>query len=84
MARARGTGRIFQRGQVFWVAYWGPDPRRPSRRKRFFESSGSSDPRDANRLLRRRLQEIHGDRFVGPQQERVTVAELLKQYQTHR
>ena len=84
MARARGTGRIFQRGPVFWVAYWGPDPRRPSRRKRFFESSGSSDPRDANRLLRRRLQEIHGERFVGPQQERVTVAELLKQYQTHR
>ena len=38
MARARGTGRIFQRCPVFWVAYWGPDPRRPSRRKRFFES----------------------------------------------
>jgi integrase len=84
MPRARGTGRIFRRGQVFWVAYYGPDPRHPSRRKRFFESTGSTDRRDAERLLRQRLHEIHGDNFVGPQQERVTVAELLKQYQTHR
>ena len=84
MPRARGTGRIFRRGQVFWVAYYGPDHRHPSRRKRFFESTGSADRRDAERLLRQRLHEIHGDQFVGPQQERVTVAELLKQYQTHR
>ncbi len=84
MPRARGSGRVFQRGQVFWVAYYGPDPRRPSRRKRFFESTGSADRRDADRLLRQRLHEIHGDHFVGPQQERVTVAVLLKQYQTHR
>ncbi len=84
MGRARGTGRIFQRGRRFWVAYYGPDPKRPSRQKRFFESTGSDERRDAERLLRRRLHEIHGDQFVGPQQERVTVAELLKQYQTHR
>lgn len=84
MPRARGSGRIFQRGQVYWVAYYGPDPRHPSRRKRFFESTGSPDRRDAERLLRQRLHEIHGDHFVGPQQERVTVAALLKEYQTHR
>ncbi len=84
MPRARGTGRVFRRGQIFWVAYYGPDPRHPSHRKRYFESTGSTDRRDAERLLRQRLHEIHGDQFVGPQQERVTVAELLKQYQTHR
>jgi len=84
MPRARGTGRIFRRGQVFWVAYHGPDPRHPSRRKRFFESAGSAERRDADRLLRQRLREIQGEQFVGPQIERVTVSELLQQYKTHR
>src|SRR2546425_1701736 len=84
MSRARGTGRIFQRGRRFWVAYYGPDPKRPSRQKRFFESTGSAERRAAERRLRRRLREIDADQFVEPQQERVTVAELLKQYHMHR
>ena len=83
MTRAHGTGRIFQRGRVWWISYYGPRPLWPGK-KRFFESSGSEKESDAKRLLQRRLKASHGDRFVGPMQEKVTVAELLRQYQTHR
>jgi integrase len=66
------------------IAYFGPDPARPGRKKRYYESAESDDPRIAERALRRRLKEISGDQFVGPQREKVTISELLKEYRTDR
>jgi integrase len=66
----RGQGRIFRRGETWWIAY--------SRSgQEFRESSASAREADAKRLLRQRLGEIHAGRFVGPVQERVTFGELL-------
>jgi integrase len=49
--RERGTGRIWQKGEIWWIQFY--DHGRQVR-----ESSGSTDERDAKRLLRRRLGEV--------------------------
>lgn len=71
----RGEGRIFRRGAVFWIAYYvqGKEYREP----------GGRTERLAEKTLKARLAEKHGDRFIGPEQERVTVSELLADLQTH-
>ncbi|MHC4619729.1 MAG: tyrosine-type recombinase/integrase, partial [Planctomycetota bacterium] len=66
----RGSGRIFQRGNIWWVAY-------SHRGKEHRESSGSRKEADAKRFLKKRLGEIHAQTFIGPSQERVKVSELL-------
>ncbi|MDQ6893026.1 MAG: site-specific integrase [Acidobacteriota bacterium] len=75
----RGTGRVFQRGSRWWVAYWGFKPNGDTGEVR--ESGGDTEEK-ANDLLRRRIREVanHRDgiqKFRGPNQERVTVGELL-------
>ena len=47
----KGNGRVFQRGQLWWIAYY--DNGRECR-----ESSGSRERKEAVRLLRQRLAEI--------------------------
>ena len=76
----RGMGRVFRRKEstLWWVAYC-------QRGKEIRESSGSPDRKAADRLLKRRLQEIGADRlglkrFVGPAQERVTFEDLATDY----
>ncbi len=73
----RGNGRIFQRkGSAFlWCAYY-------LRGKEYRESTGKADPKEAEKFLNRRLKEVGADQigaktFVGPQQERIRVSELL-------
>jgi integrase len=66
--RPYGAGRIFQRGTRWWVAYH-------AHHKEYREPAGTEA--DAKRLLKQRLKEIHGDRFIGPEGERLTVGELL-------
>ena len=68
----KGEGRIFQRGAVFWIAYY-------VRGKEFREPGGKTE-KEAAKRLKARLGEKHGDRFIGPEQERVTVDELLKSF----
>jgi integrase len=63
-------GRLFKRGEMFWIAY-------NHRGREYRESAGSTKEADAGRLLKKRLGEIQGNRFVGPSQERVTFSELL-------
>lgn len=72
----RGMGRIFQRGGVWWVAYY-------FNGKEVRESSKSQNDADAKRLLKKRLKEIHGSRYAGPQEEKLTVDELLDGLVTH-
>lgn len=73
--RERGTGQIFPRGSVWWIAYY-------HRGKKTRESSNSDDRKDAEKLLKRRLEEVGADqlgarRFVGPAAERLYMSELL-------
>ncbi len=65
----KGEGRIFQRGAVFWIAYY-------VRGKEFREPGGKTE-KEAAKKLKARLGEKHGDRFIGPEQERVMVTDLL-------
>src|ERR1039458_7414531 len=73
----RGTGRIFHRkGSTFlWCSYY-------LRGKEYRESTGETDHNKAEKFLKRRLKEVGADQigakaFVGPQQERVKISELL-------
>jgi integrase len=73
----RGNGRIFdrKRSPFLWCAYH-------LRGKEYRESTGTADPKQAEKFLKRRLKEVGADQigaaaFVGPVQERVKVRELL-------
>src|SRR5262245_6884774 len=65
----RGFGRIFRRGEVYWVAY-------SYRGHEYRESSESSHETDARRLLKRRLTELGRGKLVD--EERLMVNELLE------
>ena len=56
----RGNGRVFQRGSIWWIAYY--DNGREHR-----ESSGSRDKKDAVRRLRQRLGEVAAGALHAPQ-----------------
>jgi len=64
-------GRIFQRGQTFWIAYY-------RHGKEHRESTHSVNENDATKLLKKRYGEIASRRFVGPQEERVMFEDLVK------
>ena len=68
---APGMGRIFQRGQIFWIAYY-------RHGKEYRESTHSTDESKATKLLKKRFGEIEGQRFVGPRAERVMFEDLVK------
>lgn len=65
----KGTGRIYQRGHMWWIDYG-------YRGTRHRESSGSARKGDAVALLRRRLEEMGRGRLVGPSAERVMFTDL--------
>ncbi|MEQ1679277.1 MAG: site-specific integrase [Nitrospira sp.] len=75
----RGDGRKFLRGKVWWIAYYAP---KNGRMLEVRESVGELE-KDADERLRDRVHDVRNHRrgvkaFVGPKQERVTVAELLE------
>ena len=86
---SRGQGRVFERkgSPYLWVAYYshGREEREVARHVRTgekLEATTEKNRHEAERWLKHRLGEIaaekHGGRsFVGPSQERITVAELL-------
>jgi len=49
--RERGTGRIFQRGSVWWIQYY-------CRGQQIRVSAETTDPKKAARILRTRLSEV--------------------------
>jgi integrase len=65
----RGLGRVQLRGRIWHVKYW-------HRGKEYAESSGSSDRRVAEKLLKKRLGERESGKFHGTKQERVTYEQL--------
>ncbi len=78
----RGDGRIYRRpgSSLWWCAYY-------LRGKQYRESTEQSDEKKAFKFLRDKLKEVGADQigkcvFVGPQQRRVTVGELLDSLET--
>src|ERR1043165_1733193 len=74
----RGMGRLFQRGAKWWIAYY---IKKDGRSVEVRESAGTTET-DARRALKRRQDELSAHRigarrFQGPQQERITVRQLL-------
>jgi integrase len=90
----RGQGRVFQRtgSSFWWISYYahGKEVREAARHVRTgekIELTEKKSQHEAGRFLKQRLGEIaaeqHGGRaFVGPQQERVTISELLDGLET--
>ncbi len=75
IARERGRGRIFKRGTIYSCAYY-------LRGKEYRQSTGETDEKKAEKFLNRKLKEVGADQinakpFIGPQQERIRVSELL-------
>lgn len=78
----RGDGRLYQRqnSPFWWAAYY-------LRGKQYRESTGEVDQDKARKFLRNKLKEVHADEigaktFVGPQQRRTTVGDLLDSLET--
>lgn len=72
----RGNGRIFLRGQTYWVAYY-------LRGKEYRESTGEADEKKAGNFLKHRLKEVGADqlgarKFVAPKSQRLTVGDLIE------
>jgi integrase len=67
----RGMGHVYQRGPVWWIAYWWRGEKRR-------ESSRSAKRKDAVALLKRRTQEIGKGRFIDPRaEEKVMMSDLF-------
>jgi integrase len=70
MAR-NGTGRIFQRGETWWIDY-------SFRGTRHRESSESTKRANATKLLRKRMAEMgRGGPFVGRAEEKVSFTDVM-------
>src|SRR5262245_26026011 len=67
--RPRGTGRLFQRGGVWWIAYY-------HRGQEIRESAKTASEQKAGRLLRERLRTAGRPEFIGPAAERLTFDDL--------
>ena len=75
----RGEGRIFKRGRLWHIAYYGPGEHGAEEIR---ESTGSEKELAAKKLLRKRIQEVANHRggvraFQGPAHERLTVTDLI-------
>jgi len=70
MKRQRGLGLIYQRGTTWWIQY-------SLRGKRYRESANSANRADAVRLLKQRISDAQTGKAVGPQVDKLTVAQLL-------
>src|SRR5439155_22555260 len=81
----RGDGRIYQRGQVWWVEYWhrGKQVRESSKGfvwKQDGMPSDGTDRRAAEKLLQARRRTAGTAHFIGPKAERVTFTDLAAMY----
>jgi integrase len=77
---SRGDGRIYLRGQIYWVCYY-------LRGVQHRESTETSDAKQAAKFLKARLREVGADllgarAFTTPKASRLTVAELCQALKT--
>src|SRR5258707_1253725 len=71
----RGDGRIYKRGNTYWICYY-------LRGQQFRESAETSDEKQAGKFLKARLREVGADLlgarvFTTPKACKLTVGELL-------
>src|SRR5262245_56657375 len=66
-----GLGSIQLRGRTWHCEFW-------KQGKYYRESTRTTNERKAIAHLRKRVEQLAHDRYVGPKAERITVAELLK------
>jgi integrase len=71
----RGQGRIYLRGNLYWICYY-------LRGEQFRESAGTSDAKQAQKMLNNRLREIGADllgarAFTTPKASKLTCHDLL-------
>jgi integrase len=78
----RGDGRIFQRAEFYWVAYYlrGKEYREAAKTK---DGKNTTDPKVAEKFLRARLKDVHADEvggraFTTPKACRLTVHDLVE------
>lgn len=67
----RGDGGIYPKGNVLWIFY-------SFRGQIFRESAHTSDEKVARKLLKARLKQVERPGFVGPKEEKWTVADTLE------
>ena len=72
----RGQGRIYQRSERWWIAYY-------RNGTEFRESAETTNPAEAKRKLKERQREILTNKFIGPQGEKILVNELLDNLISH-
>ena len=68
----RGSGSVYKKRGVFYIAYYTPDG------KQVCESARTKDKVEARRILQARLGQLAEGRYVGPAAERVTFEELAE------
>jgi integrase len=73
--RQRGDGYIYQRGARWWICFYhaGRKVRQP----------GGATEKAAGNLLRRRLAEVRTGQFIGDEERRVRVDDLVASYRRH-
>src|SRR4051812_28078638 len=71
----RGDGRVYQRGGRWWISYYvrGVNYRKP----------GGPTEKAAKKALRGKLKEVAAGRHVAPQEERLTLSDLLAGLERH-
>lgn len=75
------TGAVYVRRGLWWIKYrWRGKEVRQSVARLLDLQPGQVTEKMARAVLKTRLREISGGRFVGPREERITVGELLDQY----
>jgi integrase len=73
---ARGDGRVYLRGNTWWLSYW-------LRGEQFRESAETSDEQQARKMLRNKMKQIHADQigarvFQTPKADKLTIHDLLE------
>jgi integrase len=80
--RGKHGGTIFARGSILWIRYG------DGRGNEIRETTKSSDPKLAEKMLANRIKQVHAaeinhQAFTVPKAHRLTVAEVLDQFETH-
>jgi integrase len=65
----RGDGNVYLRGNVYWFFY-------SFRGKTYRESAHTTDEKAARKLLKQRLKQVERPGFVGPKEDRWTIADM--------
>jgi integrase len=71
--RSRGRGRLFQRGGVWWIAYY-------HRGQEIRESAKTPSQKKAEKLLDQRLRKAGTPDFIGPVADRLTFDDVAQMY----